>query len=85
MKNSLCCKDVQLVFIFKSNNQLQLIIQLFLIIKFQQQKYFSFPKDDRDKIEHSKELKIAYVQIKNPNNPAQLMDGKLITYCKSNK
>lgn len=41
-------------------------------------KYFSFPEIDRQKIESNSNIKISDVKIKNPNNPAQLLDAKLI-------
>jgi len=44
-------------------------------------KYNSFPKEDRDKIEEAgakKKLNINDVKIKNPNNPAQYLTAKLI-------
>lgn len=51
-----------------------------LIVLMKKQKYFSFPQSDRDQIESLSELVIKDVNIKNPNNPAQLMEGKLITF-----
>jgi len=44
-------------------------------------KYETFPKEDRDKIEEAvakKKLNIDDVKIKNPNNPAQYLTAKLI-------
>ena len=41
-------------------------------------KYLSFEKSDRQKIESNQNIKITYIKIKNPNNPAQLLDAKLI-------
>ncbi len=50
-----------------------------LILK---EKYLSFPKKDRDNLEKlSKQgLEILDVKIKNPNNPAKLIDVKLIKF-----
>ena len=44
------------------------------------EKYMSFPEADRENIEamNSKKLTIKDVKIKSPNNPADLMDAKLI-------
>ncbi len=46
------------------------------------EKYNSFPKGSRTKLEGLKEngFSIEYKQIKDPNNPANLMDCKLIKY-----
>ena len=41
-------------------------------------KYLGFEKADRQKIEINQNIKISDVKIKNPNNPAQLLDAKLI-------
>lgn len=47
------------------------------------EKYSSFPKDSRTKLEKLKEngFSIEDKQIKDPNNPAKLMDCKLIKLC----
>lgn len=47
------------------------------------EKYSSFPKDSRTKLEELKEngFSIEDKQIKDPNNPAKLMDCKLIKLC----
>jgi NgoPII restriction endonuclease len=42
-------------------------------------KYLSFPKEDIKKIEESK-FSVMDKKIRNPNNPAKLIDVKLITY-----
>jgi len=44
------------------------------------EKYMSFPKEDRDKIESKKEIFVEDIKIKNPNNPAKLLNAKLITF-----
>lgn len=45
-------------------------------------KYNSFPTDSKNKIENlgNPNLEISDVQVKDPNNPANLIDGKLIVY-----
>ena len=48
------------------------------------EKYYSFPIEDRTKIESllSSNLKISDVKIKTPDNPSILKDAKLITFSK---
>jgi NgoPII restriction endonuclease len=46
-----------------------------LILK---EKYLSFPKLDRDEIENNRKIKICDAKIKDPNNPAKLLEAKLI-------
>jgi hypothetical protein len=45
-------------------------------------KYNSFPTDSKNKIEtlQNPNLSIANVQVKDPNNPANLIDAKLIIF-----
>lgn len=45
-------------------------------------KYDSFPKDDKDRLETllSNNFTINNVKIKDPNNPANLLDAKLLSY-----
>jgi hypothetical protein len=45
-------------------------------------KYNSFPTDSRNRIENlgNPNLSISDVQVKDPNNPANLIDGKLIVF-----
>lgn len=47
-------------------------------------KYNSFPEKDRKKLENlqNENFKIQDVEIKSPNNPAQLLKAKLISYAK---
>lgn len=52
-------------------------MNVFLIMK--QEKYYSFTKEDRELVEKNPFLKID-IKVKNPNNPANLMDAKLIYY-----
>jgi len=51
-----------------------------------EEKYNSFPVLDRESIEKIKEdgFKISNIKIKSPNNPANLLSAKLITYVKKN-
>lgn len=44
------------------------------------EKYMSFPEEDRLLLENNDLLKISDVKIKNPNNPANLIDAKLIQF-----
>lgn len=50
----------------------------FLIMK--AEKYNSFDKEDRDLVENNPFLTVEDIKIKNPDNPADLMDAKLIVY-----
>jgi hypothetical protein len=45
-------------------------------------KYNSFPTDSKNRIENlgNPNLSISDVQVKDPNNPANLIDGKLIVF-----
>jgi hypothetical protein len=44
------------------------------------EKYASFPKEDRQRVENNKQLKIKNIKIKSPDNPARLLKAKLITF-----
>lgn len=44
------------------------------------EKFNSFPKEDKEKLEKSKEFWIKDVKIRDPDNPAKLLDAKLIAY-----
>ena len=46
-------------------------------------KYMSFPEKDRKEIEDSPTISIKNIEIKNPNNPAQLLKAKYIFIRKS--
>ena len=50
-----------------------------LVALMTKQKYDSFPQEDRAALESIKEIKSKTVEVKNPNNPAQLMQAQLIT------
>ncbi len=51
---------------------------LFAILK--KEKYLSYSKDDIKEIESNKDILIENVKIKDPNNPAKLLEAKLITF-----
>jgi hypothetical protein len=54
-----------------------------MIAVMQENKYLSFPEKTRQELENltsSKKLKIKDVQIKSPNNPAKLLNSKIIIY-----
>ncbi len=46
------------------------------------EKYKSMPKKDRDEIESNKSIKIESVEIKSPNNPAEFLKAKLLSFKK---
>lgn len=54
--------------------------QLFVLMK--QDKYLSFPREDRENIESNKEIILEEVSIPNPNNPAKLISCKMIKVIK---
>tara|TARA_Y100000310_G_C20693057_1_gene823660 strand:- start:58 stop:915 length:858 start_codon:yes stop_codon:yes gene_type:complete len=51
---------------------------LFTILK--KEKYLSFPINDRELLEKNPEIIITDITIKNPNNPAKILEAKLIKY-----
>lgn len=55
-------------------------LNVFLIMK--KEKYESFSIEDRQIVENNNLLQIIDIRIKNPDNPANLMDAKLIVYKK---
>jgi hypothetical protein len=44
------------------------------------EKYLSFPKMDRTNLESSQDISVKNISIKDPNNPAKLVEAKLITH-----
>jgi len=52
--------------------------QLISIIK--DEKYNSLPFEDKETIENSQSISIKDIKIKNPNNPVQLIEAKLLTF-----
>ena len=44
------------------------------------EKYDSFPKEDSKKLEANKDISVQDIKIKDPNNPAKLIDAKLIKF-----
>ena len=53
-----------------------------LISLMKKEKYLSFPKRYREALKNQKDISIRNVQIKNPNNPAALIDAILINFKK---
>ena len=51
---------------------------LFAILR--KEKYLSYPKEDINEIESNKDISIKDINIKDPNNPAKLLEAKLITF-----
>jgi len=51
---------------------------LFAILR--KEKYLSYPKEDIKEIESNKNIFVKDVKIKDPNNPAKLIEAKLITF-----
>lgn len=43
-------------------------------------KYDSFPKEDSKKLEANKDISVKDIKIKDPNNPARLVEAKLISF-----
>ncbi len=52
--------------------------QLISLMKLE--KYNSMPKEDKEILEQLENINIQDIKIKNPNNPIQLIDAKLITF-----
>jgi hypothetical protein len=50
-----------------------------LVALMTKEKYDSFPQEDRNALKANKEIQSKAVNIKNPNNPAQLMQAQLLT------
>ena len=55
-----------------------------LICLMKKEKYESMPLEDRQTIENlnNPNVSVSNVSIQNPNNPVQLMDGKLLVFRK---
>jgi hypothetical protein len=51
-----------------------------LICLMKKEKYESMPLEDREAIEDLENVSVGDVKIKNPNNPVQLMDGKILVF-----
>lgn len=51
-----------------------------LVALMRKEKYFSFPKEDRDCIEKNQNLKISNAEIPEPDNPAKLASVKIILF-----
>ncbi len=50
---------------------------LFALLR--KEKYDSFPKEDIEELENHPEIEVKGIKIKDPNNPAKLIEAKLIT------
>jgi len=50
---------------------------LFALLR--KEKYDSFPKEDTKELENHPEIHVKDIKIKDPNNPANLIEAKLIT------
>jgi len=53
-------------------------LNLFALMR--KEKYLSFPKEDIKDLENNKNISVKDVKIRDPNNPAKLIEAKLITY-----
>lgn len=53
-----------------------------IVALMKQEKYDSFPENDRNALENYDGITVKDVQIKSPNNPAQFLGAKLITFQK---
>jgi len=53
-------------------------LNLFALMR--KEKYLSFPKEDIKELEANKNISVKDVTIRNPNNPAKLIEAKLITH-----
>jgi len=51
-----------------------------LICLMKKEKYDSMPLEDREAVERLVNVSVGHVKIKNPNNPVQLMDGKILVF-----
>ena len=63
-------------YVYKSNDDRD--FQLVAIM--QDEKYTSFPESSKSNLESSNLLDLNDIKIKNPNNPANLMNAKMITF-----
>ena len=66
--------------VFKELCPIEEINKLNLFALMRKEKYDSFSKEDIKELESNKLIFVRDVKIKNPNNPAKLMEAKLITY-----
>lgn len=51
-----------------------------LFVLMRKDKYDSFPREDLKRLENAKQMDIRNIKIKDPNNPAKLVDAKLIYF-----
>lgn len=59
---------------FKDGNKLS----LFALMR--KDKYLSFSKEDIRELEFNKNISVKDVKIRDPNNPAKLLEAKLVTF-----
>ena len=53
-------------------------LNLFALMR--KEKYLSFPKEDIKDLENNKNISVRDVKVRDPNNPAKLIESKFITY-----
>ena len=53
-------------------------LNLFALMR--KEKYLSFPKEGIRELENNKNISVKDVKVRDPNNPAKLIESKLITY-----
>ena len=51
-----------------------------LFVLMRKDKYNSYSKEDKSRVENNKEISIKDVKIRDPNNPAKQIEAKLLTY-----
>lgn len=68
--------------IFSYLNKVDLNAKFQVLCLMKTEKFNSFPKEDKKALQtlNKENYKFEDAQIKNPNNPAQLLDCKLITF-----
>src|SRR3989344_2463095 len=66
--------------VFESLCPLEDVNRFNLFALMRKEKYLSFSKEDIKEIESNKNISIKDVKIRDPNNPAKLIEAKLITY-----
>ncbi len=65
--------------VFKDIHQVNMDKTFNLVCIMRLEKYNSFEQEEKDKLQYHQHIHLKDIQIKNPNNPAQLIDAKLIT------
>ena len=59
--------------------------QFELVVIMKREKFLSFPKESIVEIENSDLLKVKDIKLKDPNNPVNLLDAKMITFIMEEK